>query len=156
MIIVLHAKNNYLDIGKPIEMLVGTISDQYSLEYLFNILFLIRENLIKFKNIILIILPWPILNIRCVCVVRKPASVRKLCYRWIFCYCTISRFFLASAKFPGNFQDYARVVEDFIPQPRILYPCRSWNTFLSWRKKESSMGYEEIFRYQQMCVSQDQ
>ncbi len=32
------------------------------MEYLFNILLWIQENLIKFKNIILIILPWPILS----------------------------------------------------------------------------------------------
>jgi hypothetical protein len=30
MIIVWRAKNNYVGIGKPIEMLVGTTSDQYS------------------------------------------------------------------------------------------------------------------------------
>jgi hypothetical protein len=55
-------------------------------------------------------------------------------------------FFRASAKFPGYFRDYAQGVEDFIPQPGILYPCRSWwNTFLSWRKKESRMGYVQNF-----------
>jgi hypothetical protein len=54
-------------------------------------------------------------------------------------------FFRASTKFPGYFQDYARGVEDFIPQPGMLYPCRSWNTFLSWRKKESRTGYVQNF-----------
>jgi hypothetical protein len=48
MIIVWCAKKNYLGIGKPIEMLVSTISEV--LEYLFNILFWIQENLMKFKT----------------------------------------------------------------------------------------------------------
>jgi hypothetical protein len=34
---------------------------------------------------------------------------------------------------------------NFIPGPGILYPCRSRNTFWSWRTKESRMGYVQNF-----------
>ncbi len=50
-------------------------------------------------------------------------------------------FFRVSAKFPGYFRVFSQGVGDFIPGPGIVYPCRSRNTFWSWRKKESRMGY---------------
>jgi hypothetical protein len=53
------------------------------------------------------------------------------------------------SKLPLNFQNIsgigARWVGDFILQPGILYPFRSRNTYLSWRKKESRMGYVQNF-----------
>ncbi len=53
------------------------------------------------------------------------------------------------SELPLNFQDISGIgapgVSYFILQPGILFPFRSRNTFLSWRKKESSMGYVQNF-----------
>jgi hypothetical protein len=53
------------------------------------------------------------------------------------------------SELPLNFQDISGIgapeVSYFILQPGILYPFRSRNTFLSWRKNKSSMGYVQNF-----------
>jgi hypothetical protein len=58
-------------------------------------------------------------------------------------------YFQDISKLPLNFQDISGIgapgVSYFILQPGILYPFRSRNTFLRWRKKESSMGYVQNF-----------
>jgi hypothetical protein len=66
------------------------------------------------------------------------------CYKTSICEKTfLSVNFLL--KFPKYFRVFSKGMGDFIHGPGILYLCRSRNTFLSWRKKESRMGYVQNF-----------